>query len=169
MASKHHWYDDKNFWVPRVEKAKAANEPLLCIWEELDQWPALIKYRVSVIEQHIAPHESVLDVGCGHGWLSQEIPNHYTGVDQTPVLIEYARELYPGVRFVEGKAEELSFADNSFDWVICAWMKTAIIEAEGRGTMEKGKWAQIEKQLLRVAPQVLIFGSHRHEYEIISR
>ncbi|MEO8612634.1 MAG: class I SAM-dependent methyltransferase [Chloroflexota bacterium] len=44
----------------------------------------------------------VLDLGCGHGWLSQQIHEagaKVWGVDGAPVLIEMARTTYPHINF----------------------------------------------------------------------
>ncbi len=67
----------------------------------------------------------LLDCGCGTGpmltLLHQKYPDkHYTGIDLTPKMIEVAKKKnLKGVKFVVGDCENLPFAANSFDAVIC--------------------------------------------------
>ena len=53
--------------------------------------------------------------------LHQKYPDkHYTGIDLTPKMIEVAKKKnLKGVKFVVGDCENLPFAANSFDVVIC--------------------------------------------------
>lgn len=68
----------------------------------------------------------VLDAGCGTGavisLLHKKHPDrHYTGIDLSEKMVEVARgKDIPGARFVQGDCEELPFADNSFDAVLCS-------------------------------------------------
>jgi SAM-dependent methyltransferase len=62
---------------------------------------------------------SVLDIGCGGGYLLHRMVEfgaaQGTGVDLMPARIEAARERYPAERFVCASAAELPFADAEFD------------------------------------------------------
>jgi len=69
--------------------------------------------------------QCVLEVSCGHGggasYLMRTLgPASYTGLDLNPVGLEFCRKKHqlPGLDFVHGSAEELPFADQSFDAVI---------------------------------------------------
>ena len=70
--------------------------------------------------------EDLLDVGCGTGpmveLLAAEFPDrHYTGLDLTPKMIEVGRSKnLNGVDWVVGDCENLPFAENSFDVIICS-------------------------------------------------
>ena len=73
----------------------------------------------------IKPGERVLDVACGTGNLSlpaARLGADVTGVDIAPNLIEQARERADAeglnCKFDEGDAENLAYADNSFDTVV---------------------------------------------------
>jgi SAM-dependent methyltransferase len=73
----------------------------------------------------IKPGESVLDVACGTGNLAlpaARLGADVTGVDIAPNLVEQARERAAAeglnCKFDEGDAENLAFADNSFDTVV---------------------------------------------------
>ena len=67
----------------------------------------------------------VLGVGCGHvggaSYLMRTLrPASYTGLDLNPASIAFCRKRHnlPGLEFVQGGAENLSFPDQSFDAVI---------------------------------------------------
>ncbi len=74
----------------------------------------------------LEPDETVLDVGCGIGWLVRLIARlvpqgRVTGVDVSDEMIRQAREQSAGndrVRFEVGTAERLPFPDNSFRRVV---------------------------------------------------
>lgn len=67
----------------------------------------------------------VLEVSCGHGGGASYVmralgPAAYTGLDLNPDGVEVCRKAHklPGLDFVAGNAEDLHFADESFDTVI---------------------------------------------------
>jgi fatty-acid O-methyltransferase len=67
----------------------------------------------------------VLEVSCGHGggasYLMRTLhPTSYTGLDLNPAAIAFCRKKHnlDGLDFVRGDAENLPFADQSFDAVI---------------------------------------------------
>ena len=69
--------------------------------------------------------KQVLEVSCGHGggasYLVRTLhPASYTGLDLNPAGIDFCRKRHnlPGLDFVHGDAENLPFADQSFDAVI---------------------------------------------------
>lgn len=72
-------------------------------------------------------HERVLDVGTGTGHTALAFAPHVAevvGVDFTPAMLEQARRLaaergVANVRFDEGDAMALPYADDSFDLVTC--------------------------------------------------
>ncbi|MEV5961599.1 class I SAM-dependent methyltransferase [Kribbella sp. NPDC051952] len=70
--------------------------------------------------------EEVLDVACGTGNLTIPAARtgaHVTGLDLTPAMLARAAERADGlaVEWVEGDAEDLPFADESFDVVLSAF------------------------------------------------
>lgn len=72
------------------------------------------------------PWETLLDAGCGPGpmitLLAEKYPQrHYTGIDLTPKMVETARKKQiANAEFVVGDCENLPFAPESFDTMICA-------------------------------------------------
>lgn len=69
--------------------------------------------------------QKVLEVSCGHGggasYLTRTLrPRHYTGIDLNRTGIAFCRKRHPveGLDFIEGDAQNLMFADHTFDAVI---------------------------------------------------
>ena len=63
----------------------------------------------------------VLDVGSGPGYVAAAAAARdatAVGVDVAPAMVALARTLHPQVEFVQGDAEHLQFADDSFDAVV---------------------------------------------------
>ena len=71
------------------------------------------------------PFTDLLDCGCGTGPMltllhKKYTDKHYTGIDLTPKMIEVAkRKNMKNVELIVGDCENLPFADNSFDVMIC--------------------------------------------------
>jgi ubiquinone/menaquinone biosynthesis C-methylase UbiE len=67
--------------------------------------------------------ERALDVGCGTGvysvWLVAQ-GLEVTGLDGDPAMLAVARAKAPGVRFVQGEATALPFADGEFDLALAS-------------------------------------------------
>ncbi|MBP5366189.1 MAG: class I SAM-dependent methyltransferase [Bacteroidales bacterium] len=79
--------------------------------------------RVKMLTDGIRPEHKVLELGCGTGDFTKEIIKtgaDITAIDISPVLLDIARRNISAenVRFVEDNAYQMSFADNSFDFVI---------------------------------------------------
>jgi ubiquinone/menaquinone biosynthesis C-methylase UbiE len=63
----------------------------------------------------------VLDLGCGTGHFSSYIHTlgyQVTGLDPSTKMLEYARQNFPHITFVEGYSNTLPFEDNMFDLII---------------------------------------------------
>jgi len=84
----------------------------------LGQDPRWRKFLVSRVET--GPGDEVLDVATGTGAVAAELLRQkgcaVVGVDQSPEMLAVARQQLPAsVRLVEANAEQLPFADASFD------------------------------------------------------
>ncbi len=63
---------------------------------------------------------TLLDVGSGTGYFSQRFATaglRVTGIEPDPAMLHYANRVPGSVMYVEGSAEQLPFADQSFDYV----------------------------------------------------
>lgn len=72
----------------------------------------------------VGPGTRVLDLACGPGAMTALAASRgagATGLDLSSGMLERARALHPGPEFRVGSAEELDFADGSFDAVVCAY------------------------------------------------
>ena len=70
------------------------------------------------------PYGALLDVGCGTGYLlellARQRPAQYVGLDLAENMVARAQAKgIPGASFVQGAADRLPWADESFDVVCC--------------------------------------------------
>jgi len=86
---------------------------------------ACIQLYHHVAAQAVLRGKKVLEVSCGHGggasWLTRTLrPAHYTGLDLNRTGVEFCRRRHrvEGLDFLEGDAQNLMFADHTFDAVI---------------------------------------------------
>jgi len=89
---------------------------------------ALIRGFVSTLHDlfiEAGPVRSVLEVGCGEGfisgYLSEQFPGiAFTGVDLSATDVERARRLFPRFDARQGSAYDLSALPGGYDLIICA-------------------------------------------------
>lgn len=76
--------------------------------DEKDRWQAIR----GLIQEHGpgSPDAIILDAGCGRGWLTALLSEfgHVHGIDPVPDVIDYARTLFPNLRFSAGDLETLT-------------------------------------------------------------
>lgn len=99
-------------------------------------WPQEEKF----FDRYSLPSQArIADIGCGSGEITVRLAARYpgaelVGVDILDSSVAYASrrhaELAPRVRFEQGDAFELGFADDQFDLVVCRHMTQAIPEPE---------------------------------------
>ena len=68
--------------------------------------------------------DKALDVACGAGYVAAAARDQGAGaigVDFSAAQVRLAEQTYPGIRFIEGDAEALPFADGEFDAVLNAF------------------------------------------------
>lgn len=109
----------ENYWSKRADDfARLRRQELRS--EKYSQWQ-------QEITGHLQPNKQlrILDVGCGAGFFSVLLAKNghqLTGIDLTPAMIEQARELAAAENcvcdFYAADAENLAFADASFDVVV---------------------------------------------------
>lgn len=76
--------------------------------------------QLALKELRIDNNSQILDLCCGAGQTTQflvQYSNQVTGLDASPVALERAKKRVPQANYVEGLAEELPFAEASFDLV----------------------------------------------------
>ena len=77
------------------------------------------------------PGESILDIGCGTGQLTEKIAQsgaEVMGIDQAPTMIEKARQNYPHIRFDVADARNFQVdkpLDAVFSNAVLHWVKEA--------------------------------------------
>jgi ubiquinone/menaquinone biosynthesis C-methylase UbiE len=101
-----------------------------------------------------------LDVACGTGFLTQHLPGQVTGLDQSPAMVEIARERIPSAEFVVGDALALPFADGSFDRLFTSYFYCHLEEPERQRFVAEAR---------RVARELVVVGSHRREADAAER
>jgi ubiquinone/menaquinone biosynthesis C-methylase UbiE len=69
---------------------------------------------------------TVLDAGCAGGRTAQALSEigipEVWGLDPSPYLLQHAAHSNPGVRFVQGVAEDTGFADRQFDGIAACFL-----------------------------------------------
>jgi demethylmenaquinone methyltransferase/2-methoxy-6-polyprenyl-1,4-benzoquinol methylase len=100
-----------------------------------------------------------LDVACGTGFLTRHLTGHVTGLDQSPRMLEIARERAPQAEFVQGDAMRLPFADGTFDRVFTGHFY---------GHLTRGDRQAFLTEARRLAPELVVVDSavrpdHEHE------
>jgi len=91
----------------------------------------------------VRPGQRVLDVGCGSGALTGPLaeivgPKSIVGIDPSSTALAECRARVPGIELYEGGAEELPFADDSFDAVLAQLVVGLMKDARaGAGEMRR--------------------------------
>jgi ubiquinone/menaquinone biosynthesis C-methylase UbiE len=81
-------------------------------------WNEEVEQILSVL--HSLEPAPTLDVGCGTGFLTGELPGAVIGLDQSAQMLEVARKQVPHAKFVRGDATRLPFPDRSFERVFAS-------------------------------------------------
>jgi ubiquinone/menaquinone biosynthesis C-methylase UbiE len=117
--------------------------------------------RVAAVKRNLAAkHEHrILDVGCGAGNILEQIPGRSRhGIDLSAYMVKRARErLWDDAQIVQGDAEQLPYADQSFDCVIASSLLSHVLHPE-----------QVLKEVTRVTRiggRVVISISHEDQIE----
>ena len=136
----------EDFWKWRIENAKELHHSVYLTSEE--DWRNIEKAHKEIVEPY--KDKKVLDAGCGYGRSSEWFTN-YLGVDFSPDFIELAKSKYPDKEFMEADLKDLPFKDNEFYVAVCVSIKNMIV-----GQLGGEVWDKMEKELLRVAKEVVL-------------
>ncbi|MCA9741053.1 MAG: class I SAM-dependent methyltransferase [Deferribacteres bacterium] len=76
---------------------------------------------LSLLDSLKLENPEILDVGCGTGWLCEELTAYgsVTGIDLADSVIERAQRRHPNVQFFAGDAMEIDLPKEHFDIIIC--------------------------------------------------
>jgi ubiquinone/menaquinone biosynthesis C-methylase UbiE len=100
------------------------------------------------------PPARTLDVACGTGFLTRHLPGEIVGLDQSPTMIEVARERVPTAEFRIGDALDLPYDDASFDRVFTGHFYGHLEDADRRAFLAEAR---------RVAPELVVADSARRD------
>ena len=94
-----------------------------CAESYLDHFAGLTRETIDLLRDaaNVQPGSEVLDVGCGPGHVAGALVESgadVTGIDFSTLMIDVARRRFPAIRFQQADAEELPFADASFDAIV---------------------------------------------------
>lgn len=156
-----HPVDKESFWKQRIEDSKKYGDIHHAVY--ISSMP-LWKNIEAAHKEILAPYANkrVLDAGCGYGRCASWFTD-YVGVDLSPDLLEIAWKNNPDKTFIEARLEKLPLEDKAFDMAFCISIKAMII-----GNLGEKSWEPIEKELLRVADEVLLLEyENPSEFEIL--
>lgn len=93
------------------------------VGRRMDRWRGLGAYYqrclIHIYRWLIPENQRVLEIGCGQGDLLAALnPREGVGVDFSSVMVERAKRRYPGLRFLEADAHDLSALEGTFDYII---------------------------------------------------
>jgi ubiquinone/menaquinone biosynthesis C-methylase UbiE len=111
---------------------------------------------------HVRPGQRVLDVGCGPGALTAELvarvgPDHVAAADPSTAFVAAVRDRHPGVEVAQAPAEELPFADASFD----AALAQLVVHFMAQPVVGLTEMARVTRPRGAVAACVWDFGTKR--------
>jgi 2-polyprenyl-3-methyl-5-hydroxy-6-metoxy-1,4-benzoquinol methylase len=124
------------------------------LWERLpeDLQPPDRALRVAFLRDHIQPGETVLDLGCGDGWMTAELAAlgaRPTGVEIARAAVERARLRHPQLTFALAAVDgSLPMQDNAFDVV---WSSEVI-----EHVADTARWLSEARRVLRPKGRLLL-------------
>jgi SAM-dependent methyltransferase len=92
----------------------------------------------------------VLDVACGTAFLTRHLRGEVTALDQSPRMVEIARERMPEATVVQGDAVPLPFPDRAFDRVVTGHFY---------GHLEPAERERFVAESRRLAPELVVVDS----------
>ena len=95
-----------------------------------------------------------LDVACGTGYLTRELPGEVVGLDQSEAMVAVASERLPDARVVQGDAVPLPFRDGEFERVFTSHFYGHLLPGERERFVEEAR---------RVGGEVVIVDAARRE------
>lgn len=108
-------------WAQRYKQARIAHWNFVA--RKRDRWRSAGRWyhnRLREIYRFlVSPGQKVLEIGCGTGDLLAGLqPARGVGIDFSPEMIARAASRYPSLEFIEADAHDLSFLNETFDFII---------------------------------------------------
>jgi len=100
--------------------------------EKLDYLDSFEKRKLVELMDNLGG-KKVLDIGCGTGRIIPDLLDKnaiVTGADISTEMLKIAQEKFPKVNFVEADIRKLPFKDDSFDFVIAAFVIVHLKQVE---------------------------------------
>lgn len=133
-------FKDNAFWMSDEEYARCYIETRAVVVRETD----LNRECIDAIRE-LDCGDTVLDAGCGRGFLVNLLRQRYRTTGCDVVLEDTLIGEYPDVTFVETRLETLPFDTDSFDTVICTHVLEHVLDPQ-----------QVIAELRRVAKKQLV-------------
>jgi len=107
------------------------------------------KNELATLQRALAslPWAHTLDVACGTGFLTRQLPGEIVGLDQSEQMLEIARAQVPAAAFVQADAFALPFADGAFERVFTAHFY---------GHLDQSERGLFLAEAARVAPELVV-------------
>ena len=100
------------------------------------------------------PPARTLDVACGTGFLTQHLPGEITALDQSPGMVEVARERLAGAHVIQGEAVPLPFGDDQFERLFTSHFYGHLLTRERQAFVREAR---------RVAGELVVVDSALHD------
>jgi ubiquinone/menaquinone biosynthesis C-methylase UbiE len=115
-------------------------------------WAEEVETLVAVL-RGLAPART-LDVACGTGFLTRELPGEVAALDQSESMVAAASERLPDVRVLQGDAVPLPFADREFERVFTGHFYGHLLPGEREAFLAEAR---------RVGGELVVVDSARRE------
>jgi ubiquinone/menaquinone biosynthesis C-methylase UbiE len=125
--------------------------------------PGWNKHRNELIAAVAAlPPATTVDVACGTGFLSQHLRGELVLLDQSPSMLEFARERVPGARAIRADVPPLPFADKTFERLFTSFFYGHLEEQERLDFLAEARRVAGELVVVDAAPRE---GAPRDEWQ----
>jgi ubiquinone/menaquinone biosynthesis C-methylase UbiE len=108
------------------------------------------------------PPTKTVDVACGTGFLTRHLRGELVIVDQSPSMLEIARERVPAARVIRADVPPLPFEDKSFALLFTSFFYGHLEEPERREFLAEARRVADELVVVDAAPRE---GAPRDEWQ----
>jgi len=115
-------------------------------------WRAEVEALLAVL-RGLVPART-LDVACGTGYLTRELPGEVVALDQSEAMVAATSERLPNIRVIEGDAVPLPFGDGEFERVFTSHFYGHLLPEEREPFLQEAR---------RVGRELVVVDSARRE------